>query len=312
MIVVERPGLRTTVQDAGRPGLAHLGVPCSGAVDGLSRRLANALVGNADDAAVLETTLTGPRLRFDVDAVVALAGAPGPAHVDGEPLPFGTSVRVCAGQRVDLGRAAAGLHAYLAVAGGFAVAAVLGSRSTDTLSGLGPPVVRAGDVLRVGSAPQAVAVAVAVVGRRLPADLRGCVLEAGRRPLRIIAGPRDDWLTQEASSLLYGSQFTVTPATDRIGVRLSGPILGRTHDGEADTEGMVTGAVQLPGDGSPIVLLADHAATGGYPVVAVLAGVDVPLLAQARPGTTLRFVEVSVDDARSASRQLEMEIAGLW
>jgi biotin-dependent carboxylase-like uncharacterized protein len=306
VIVVERPGLRTTLQDAGRPGLAHLGVPCSGAVDRLSRRLANALVGNADDAAVLETTLTGPRLRFDADAVVALAGAPGPAHVDGEPLPFGTSVQVRAGQRVDLGRSAAGLHAYLAVAGGFAVAAVLGSRSTDTLSGLGPPVVGAGDVFPIGSS------SLAVVGRRLPADLHGLVLEAGRRPLRIIAGPRDDWLTQEARRLLYGSQFTVTPAADRIGVRLSGPILSRTRDGEADTEGMVTGAVQLPADGSPIVLLADHAVTGGYPVVAVLAAVDLPLLAQARPGTTLRFVEVSVDDARSAGRQLETEIAGLW
>jgi biotin-dependent carboxylase-like uncharacterized protein len=306
VIVVERPGLRTTLQDAGRPGLAHLGVPCSGAVDGLSRRLANALVGNADDAAVLETTLTGPRLRFDADAVVGLAGAPGPAHIDGEPLPFGISVQVRAGQRVDLGRPATGLHAYLAVAGGFAVAAVLGSRSTDTLSGLGPPVVGAGDVLDVGSP------SLAVLGRRLPADLQGFAFEAGRRPLRLIAGPRSDWLTPEATRLLYSSQFTVTPAADRVGIRLSGPILGRTRDGEADTEGMVTGAVQLPADGSPIVLLADHAVTGGYPVVAVLAGVDVPLVAQARPGTALRFVEVSVDAARSAGRQLETEIARLW
>jgi len=296
-ILVEKPGLRTTMQDAGRAGWAHLGVPASGAVDALSRRLANALVGNHDDAAVLETTLSGPTLRVGADSVVAVTGAPSPLHVDGEPAAFGAAVLVRAGQLVNIGRAAVGLHTYVAVAGGFAADRVLGSRSTDTLSGLGPTALAAGDVLKTDVASNADGGA---IEGPADAELLRFVLDAGRRPVRLLVGPRADWLTKEAEGFLYGSEFVVSPASDRVGVRLAGPVLRRARDGEVDSEGMVSGGVQLPPDGSPIVLLADHAVTGGYPVVGVVATIDLPLIAQARPGTVLRFAATSIESARVA------------
>lgn len=304
-IVVEKPGLRTTMQDAGRAGWAHLGVPRSGAVDALSRRLANGLVNNDDHAAVLETTLSGPALRFGDDCVVAVTGAPCPVHIDDEPAVFGTSLLVRAGQLLRIGRAAIGLHTYVATAGGFGAELVLGSRSTDTLSGLGPPPLAAGDRLFTelainGGQP--------AVGGLADAGLLRFVLDGGRRPVRVLPGPGAEWMTREAAELLYSSDFVVARASDRVGVRLEGPILRRSREGEADTEGMVSGALQLPGDGAPIVLLADHAVTGGYPVVGVVATVDLPLVAQARPGTPLRFVRTSVESARAACAAQQMEM----
>ncbi len=302
-ILVEGAGLRTTMQDAGRAGWAHLGVPQSGAVDALSRRLANALVGNHDDAAVLETTLSGPALRFRADAVVAATGAPCPVLIDDEPVGFGVAVAVRAGQLVNIGRAAAGLHTYAAVAGGFAMPLVLGSRSSDTLSGLGPPPLAVGDVLETDAATTGV-----VTERPADSDLLRFVLDGGRRPVRLIVGPGADWLTKDAAELLYSSEFVVSSASDRVGVRLAGPALGRSREGELHSEGMVNGAVQLPPDGAPIVLLADHAVTGGYPVVGVVATIDLPLVAQARPGTAIRFVATSVENARAALAAQEMEL----
>jgi biotin-dependent carboxylase-like uncharacterized protein len=304
-ILVEKPGPRTTMQDAGRAGWAHLGVPRSGAVDALSRRLANVLVNNDDDAAVLETTLSGPALRFGTECVVAVTGAACAVHIDDEPAAFGTAVLVRAGQLLRIGRATAGLHTYVAAAGGFGAELVLNSRSTDTLSGLGPPPLAAGDRLfterAINGDPSA-------AGSFADARLLRFVLDGGRRPVRLLPGHGADWLTKEAEELLYSSEFVVAHASDRIGVRLEGPTLRRSREGEADTEGMVSGAVQLPGDGAPIVLLADHAVTGGYPVVGVVATVDLPLVAQARPGTPLRFVRTSVESARAALAAQEMEL----
>jgi biotin-dependent carboxylase-like uncharacterized protein len=302
-ILVEKPGLRTTMQDAGRAGWAHLGVPPSGAVDALSRRLANALVGNHDDAAVLETTLAGPTLRFGADTVVAVTGAPCPVDIDDEPVMLGVALPVRAGQLLTIGRASVGLHTYVAVGGGFAVQRVLGSRSTDTLSGLGPPPLAAGDVLETDVATNG-----DVIKRSAAADLLRFVLDGGRRPVRLLVGPGADWLTKDAEELLYSSEFVVSPASDRVGVRLAGPVLGRSREGELDSQGMVNGAVQLPPDGAPIVLLADHAVTGGYPVVGVVATIDVPLVAQARPGTALRFVRTSFESARAALAEQDTQL----
>jgi biotin-dependent carboxylase-like uncharacterized protein len=304
-ILVEKPGIRTTMQDAGRAGWAHLGVPTSGAVDALSRRLANALVGNRDDAAVLETTVSGPALRFGADAVVAVTGAPCPVHVDDEPVGFGVAVLVRAGQLLTVGRAAVGVHTYLAVAGGFAGERVLGSRSTDTLSGLGPPPLATGDVLETEVAANGDG---GVIERPADADLLSFVLDGGRRPVRLLTGPGADWLAKEAEELMYSSEFVVSTASDRVGVRLAGPVLRRSRGGELDSEGMVSGGVQLPPDGAPLVLLADHAVTGGYPVVGVVATIDLPLVAQARPGTALRFVRTSFESARAARAAQEMEL----
>jgi biotin-dependent carboxylase-like uncharacterized protein len=269
MIEVVAPGPLTTVQDLGRPGYAALGVPRSGGFDRGALRLANRLVGNPDGAAVLETTLGGLAVRFVAAATVAFTGAPCPGAPD-----WGTPLSLPAGTVVRLGAPAAALRSYLAVRGGFAVAPVLGSCSTDTLSGLGPPLVRAGDRLEVGP-PEG-----AVSGYASIADLAPAVL-----PVRF--GPRADWFTAAARRALVETQWTVRSDSDRVGVRLDGPRLERDRDGELPSEAVLPGALQVPPDGRPILFGPDAPVTGGYPVIAVVTALD--RAAQLRPGDRLGF-----------------------
>ncbi|MEU8438671.1 biotin-dependent carboxyltransferase family protein [Streptomyces sp. NPDC029216] len=283
-LLVVRAGVLTTVQDLGRPGYAHLGVPRSGALDTGAHALANRLVGNPAGAATLETTLDGVRLRALAPVTVAVTGAPCAVRVSGRPAAWGAPVWLPAGAELDVGRAESGLRGYVAVRGGFAVPAVLGSRSTDLLSGLGPPVLSDGTVLEVGAAgpsPVAAADAVGVPGPPV-AEL---VL-----PLRL--GPRADWFTSASVAALLSSAYRVSPASNRIGLRTEGgPGLVRARGGELPSEGMVLGAVQVPPDGLPVVFLADHPVTGGYPVVGVVGpGAALDAAAQARPGVAVRFV----------------------
>ena len=277
MIVVRSPGPLTTVQDLGRPGWAHLGVPLAGAVDRAALRAANRLVGNAPSAAVLESTLSGPELLCEVDVVVAVTGAPCEVAVDEAAVPWGKAIAVGGGSVLRLGAATRGVRSYLAVRGGIDVPPVLGSRSTCTLSGLGPPPLQAGARLAVG-----VDAAGAVADERPPEVLDAPVL-------RVVAGPRDDAFLPDALDLLTGSSYVVTPSSDRTGVRLDGPALRRREAAELPSEGMVPGCVQVPPDGQPIVFLAGCPTTGGYPVIGVVLPEDLPHAAQARPGTALRF-----------------------
>ncbi|GAB7038153.1 MULTISPECIES: 5-oxoprolinase subunit C family protein [Catenuloplanes] len=288
-----KAGVRTTVQDLGRPGLAHLGVPRSGALDAGALRLANRLAGNPPDAAGLEITLGGLRARANRAMTLAVTGAPGPVTIGRRPADPELPLAVPAGAVIDIGRPTAGLRVYLAVGGGIAVPPVLGSRSTDTLSGLGPGPVRDGDVLPVGP-PTALPPGVDVALRRQPpAALR----------LRVWPGPRDDWFTADAWRTLLGADYRVSPQTDRIGARLTGPALTRAIDGELPSEGVVLGAIQVPADGQPLIFLADHPTTGGYPVIGVVDPSDVDRLAQARPGTAIRFTRApATRDRRTATR----------
>ncbi|GGQ36859.1 allophanate hydrolase [Streptomyces virginiae] len=282
-LLVVRPGALTTVQDGGRPGHAHLGVPRSGALDTAAYALANRLLGNPPDAAVLETTLDGVSLRAAAPTVVAVTGAPCPVRVSGRPVAWGAPVRLPAGAELEVGRAESGLRSYVAVRGGLAVPPVLGSRSTDLLSGLGPPVLSAGMTLPVGPAgPDPVPGADAYGLPAAPAELL--------LPLR--PGPRADWFTGASLAGLWRSAFRVSPSSNRIGLRTEGgPALVRARAGELPSEGMVLGAVQVPPDGLPVVFLADHPVTGGYPVVGVVGpGPALDAAAQARPGTPVRFV----------------------
>ncbi|WP_053614325.1 biotin-dependent carboxyltransferase family protein [Streptomyces sp. XY533] len=282
-LLVVRPGALTTVQDGGRPGHAHLGVPRSGALDTAAYALANRLLGNPPDAAVLETTLDGVSLRAAAPTVVAVTGAPCPVRISGRPVAWGAPVRLPAGAELEVGRAESGLRSYVAVRGGLAVPPVLGSRSTDLLSGLGPPVLSAGMTLPVGPAgPDPVPGADAYGLPAAPAELL--------LPLR--PGPRADWFTGASLAGLWRSAFRVSPSSNRIGLRTEGgPALVRARAGELPSEGMVLGAVQVPPDGLPVVFLADHPVTGGYPVVGVVGpGPALDAAAQARPGTPVRFV----------------------
>lgn len=289
------PGALTLVQDAhGRPGWRHVGVPVGGAADAWSARLANRLVGNDDDAALLEMTLHGATLRFDAPALVALTGGLG-ARLGGFPVRRGVSVRVHAGATLSVG-GGDGLRGYLAVAGGIDVPEVLGSRGTDLRTGFGGHegrALRAGDWLTVGAAD--------VVARR-----RG---GAGREggPIRILPGPHADAVPVAA---LEDAEWVVGSEADRTGVRLDG---SRMTVGvrEVPSMGLPLGAIQVPGDGRPIVMLADRPVTGGYAVPAVVIGADVGRVAQLRPGDGLTFGSVSLQEALEADRRAAEELAAI-
>ncbi|MEO7069901.1 MAG: biotin-dependent carboxyltransferase family protein [Nostocoides sp.] len=279
MIIIERPGPLTTVQDLGRPGLAHLGVGRSGAADRASLTLANRLVGNDEGAACLEITLGGLVARFERAATVALTGAAAVVRLDGIEQAMSAPLAVRAGATLALGVPAHGIRTYLAVRGGLDVPPVLGSRSTDLLAGLGPDPVRPGTRIPVGNT-------------LLPYPGVDVAAVAGppRDPvLRIYAGPRDDWFGAEALAVLCTQPYEVSPASDRVGLRLTGPPLARSRSEELPSEGMVEGALQVPPDGEPVLFLADHPVTGGYPVIAVVEPADIPIAAQSRPGDRLRF-----------------------
>lgn len=277
---VVRAGALTTVQDLGRPGHAHLGAPRSGALDEPAHRLANRLLGNPADAATLETTLTGCAVRALRPAVAVVTGAPCPVTVDGRPAPWGTPVRLRTGAVLAAGTVTHGLRSYLGFAGGVDAAPVLGSRATDLLTGLGPEPLADGSLLRLGTPPRTPpAAAYAAPWSAPPREL---VL-----PFRY--GPRADWFTPGARHTLTTGGYRVTAAANRIGLRLTGPPLERARDGELPSEGMALGALQVPPEGRPVLFLADHPVTGGYPVIGVVPEEALAAAAQAPPGTPVRF-----------------------
>nr|WSX73125.1 biotin-dependent carboxyltransferase family protein [Streptomyces sp. NBC_00899]WSX80809.1 biotin-dependent carboxyltransferase family protein [Streptomyces sp. NBC_00899] len=279
---VVRAGALTTVQDVGRAGFAHLGVPRSGALDLPAHRLANRLVGNGERAAGLETTVSGCALRPSRTVAVAVTGAGCPVRIDGRPAAWGAPLVVPGGAVLDVGPATVGLRSYVAVAGGLAVDAVLGSRATDLLSGLGPAPLADGDELPVGSER----------GRSAAADVLPYGSVGAELVLPFLPGPRDDWFAPGSLDALVTGGYSVSPASNRIGLRVLGPALRRAagRDGELPSEGMVPGAVQVPPDGRPVVFLADHPTTGGYPVIGVVPEESLPAAAQSVPGTRIRFV----------------------
>lgn len=277
---VLKTGPLATVQDEGRPGLAGLGVGLSGAADRDSMRLANRLLGNDPGAAVLEVTFGGLSLRARGDLTVALTGARAPATVDGAGVGSCGPVRLPAGAVLRLGVPPAGLRTYVAVRGGIAVDPVLGSRSTDVMASIGPPVLEPGTVLPVGPAR----------GPWPGVDLAPVVSPSpGDVELRVRPGPRDDWFSEGALEALCSAAYEVTAESNRVGMRLAGPVLERSRQEELPSEGMVRGALQVPPTGQPTLFLADHPVTGGYPVIGVVTGPDVDRAAQARPGQRVCF-----------------------
>lgn len=275
-----RTGPLATVQDLGRTGYAEIGVSPSGAADRTSLRLANRLVGNDEGEAGLEVTLGGLVARTNRALTVAITGAWCPATVDGRDAAMNSVLRLPAGAELRLGAPTSGLRSYVAVRGGLAVERVLGSRSTDLLSGLGPKPLRPGDMLPVGLAPSAFPqIDLAPVAPPTSGDVL----------LRVTPGPRHDWFSDAALAALLSEPYEVSQDSNRIGIRLSGPALDRAVDGELPSEGMVRGALQVPPSGQPTLFLADHPSTGGYPVIAVVRAADVDLAGQARPGQRIRF-----------------------
>ena len=296
-------GILTTVQDLGRTGYQRYGVPQSGALDSYALRVGNLLVGNSEGAAGLEMTLAGPRLRLLADTVLAVTGADLQAQLNDVPFPPWRATAAPAGAILSFGDMARGMRAYLAVAGGIDVPPVMGSRSTYVrarLGGLEGRSLRPGDLLPAaweGSPDR-------VEGRRLP-DEGVPVPQLPFPVLRIVLGPHTDAFSPEGVQTFLDAAYTISPQSDRTGYRLQGPPV--EHSGRADivSEGVPLGAVQVAGDGMPMVLLADRGTTGGYTKIATVISVDLPLLAQATPGDVVTFQSVSLEEAHALLREQE-------
>jgi KipI family sensor histidine kinase inhibitor len=289
---VLEPGLYSTLQDAGRPGFRSRGLPASGAMDPLALQIANAVVGNPQGAAALEVTAPGPVLRALETATVAVAGADLSATIDGTAIEPAVPVAIRPGQTMRFGFPRRGVWAYVAVAGGIRVPMVLGSASTYVpggIGGMGGRRLIAGDILGRGE------------GETGSAALTtpSLVLPVKEVTIRCVLGPQADWFTADAGETLRTAAYRVTVRSDRAGIRLEGP--GLQHRGRADilSDGMLPGAIQVPGGGQPIVIMPDGPTTGGYPKIGVVVSADLRLLAQAQPGTRIRFVETTVEEAHS-------------
>ena len=330
-VVVLKAGLLTTLQDRGRCGFAAIGVGHAGPMDDVSFRLANALVGNAGTVAALEISVLGPRLRFETDATIALTGAHFEMHIDAITVPTWQRTRIRAGSVLDVGAVKYGARAYLAVAGGFAVDAVLGSRSTDVNAGLGPlngrPLAtgdrlvistdagaashteppRQGSTRGIGPSP--------LIPRRPTSawwlDPRPWFDADIKQPIRLIRGAH--WAALDAASraTLFAHEFRIGVNSNRVGYRLEGPNLAFGVPLELISEAVAFGTLQLPPNGQPIALMAEHPTTGGYPRIGQVAAIDLPRLAQRRPGDHVRFLETGMEEAQTRYLSRERALARL-
>lgn len=280
-IRIVEPGLLATMQDLGRAGAASVGVAVSGALDRGALRTANRLLGNPEGAAGIEVTMGGLRAVAETDLWVAVTGAWGPVHLDGREVDPYQAHEWRAGAELHLDWFAHGARAYVAVRGGFDGPEVLGSRATDLLAGLGAARLQVGDLVGVRDDAAAPIPAAPPSPWGAPHD--------DELELELAPGPRADWFAPRALETLFDTVWTVSNAADRVGARLDGPELARVRIDELPSEGMVPGALQVPPSGRPTILLADGPVTGGYPVIAVVTDAALDLVAQARPGTRIRF-----------------------
>lgn len=300
-LTVLAPGPLTTMQDGGRQGWLRYGVPESGALDPRAMAVANALVGNRPETAALEMTLAGCTLAVAGGRVrIAIAGADMAMAIDGTAVPGERSHTLVPGAVVRIGGARSGARAYLAASGGFAATPVFGSVAVHLRSGIGGRALRQGDVLDIaGDGPAG-------------PDLR---LDAEAPPapprLRVVLGPQDDYFTADAIATLIAAEFTITAQSDRMGYRLAGPLLAHEKGFNIVSDGIAPGSIQVPGNGLPIILLADRQTTGGYPKIATVISADLPFLGQMRPSDAVRFAAVTLAQALEARRALKAWTAAL-
>lgn len=306
-IEVISAGLLTTVQDLGRRGYQRFGIPVCGALDPVSLRIANILVGNSEGEAGLEITALGPTIRFTSDAVVALVGADFRIDLDGSEVHTWESVEVSAGSILSIGAASDGLRAYLAVAGGVDVPSVMNSRSTDLKGNFGG---HEGRSLRDGdSLPMGKSTHIANWSQRgLPTGISRQPTFGQKFQIRVVLGPQDSEFTRSGIETMLASEYIVTADSDRMGYRLEGTEIEHESGPDIVSDGTALGSVQVPGSGQPIILLADRGTTGGYTKIATVIGPDIGLLSQAMPGAKVRFVAVSVEEAHEVFREQEAMI----
>ncbi|MCI2957782.1 biotin-dependent carboxyltransferase family protein [Agromyces atrinae] len=280
------PGPLALVEDLGRPGFAHLGVSASGALDRSALRLANRLVGNPQDAAGIEITMGLLEARFDAPTWFAITGAEGDVLLvrDGMPassVPLAVATHAEAGDRIEFGPARHGVRFYLSIRGGIDGAPTLGSRSSDTLSGLGPAPLSAGQTLALGVEPERAIPSADALTVWAPTD--------DTVVIDVVEGPRTDRFDTHTRHAFFETTWSMSASSNRVGARLDGPPLPVARGAELPSEGMVAGSIQIPPSGLPTILLADHPVTGGYPVIAVVSDASLDAFAQVRPGQHVRF-----------------------
>jgi biotin-dependent carboxylase-like uncharacterized protein len=305
MIRVVDPGPQTTVQDAGRAGQMRYGIPPSGPVDRASFVLANRLVGNPDGAGALEFTVMGPRLSVEAPCSIAVTGADAPLTVNDTPAAAWTTLRLAAGDVVRVGAARAGVRGYIAFAGGIDVPPVLGSRATylrGRMGGMHGRALARDDRLRLGAAP--------TPRRRVVPDAARPQW-GGDIVLRVVLGPQADRFTDAGVATFLDSTYEVLPQSDRMGARLNGPRIGHARGHDIISDGIALGAVQVPGDGQPIVLLVDRQSTGGYTKIATVCSFDVARVGQAKPGHRVRFAAVDIASAHRLLRDSDAALASV-
>lgn len=285
---VDKIGLQTTFQDLGRFGYQQYGVPVSGAMDRFSLQVANLLVGNAQDEAGMEVTMVGPELVAQSTMVVALCGADLSAEVDGDTAPMWKSFRIKEGQRLKFGKPKAGLRTYLAVAGGFDIPVVMGSKSTYNKAGLGKEIKKGDIVCGQGGGGEP--------GRGLKESQ--VPRYAKEVELRVVRGPHTQYFSEEGLRTFFSEKYTISPQADRMGYRLEGASIKHQNGADIWTDAIPFGGVQVPADGKPILLMADRQTTGGYTRIGTVISVDLPKAAQLAPGATIAFHEVGVDEAQ--------------
>jgi biotin-dependent carboxylase-like uncharacterized protein len=305
-LTVLNAGVSTTVQDLGRYGYQQYGVPPSGALDSHAFRLGNLLLGNAESAASLEITLPGCRLQACRDTVIAITGADLGATVNGQPVPLWESLAIRRNDIIAFSRYRNGCRAYLAVAGGIDVPQVMESRSTYLRARLGGFQGRRlgeKDTVHANKATRHEA------GRKIPAEY--IPVYGARIELKVILGPQDDYFTEKGVRTFLASTYSVSAQSDRMGYRLEGPQIEQRTSADIVSDGIPLGAIQVPGDGLPIILLGDRQTTGGYTKIAVVSSVDIPKVAQAKPGDAIRFKAIPLSEARHELLDYEQRIHAL-
>jgi antagonist of KipI len=308
VVHIAKPGLLTTVQDLGRWGFQALGVSVAGPMDPVSHRIANAMAGNAADAAALEATLVGPELVFDDERLVAVAGAEFEISIDHQPVASRGSFVVPAGATLRFGRRLRGARAYIAIAGGIDTPPVLGSRAThlpSAMGGLGGRALATGDRLSCGGGRP---LSTAAAHSYSNAAAAAATVPDGRATVRVLPGPQSDRFASGALDALQSAPYRIAPSSNRIGFRLSGPPLAHTRGADVISDATPLGVVQVPASGQPILLMADRQTSGGYPKIATVITADIGLAGQLAPGDTITFAVCSPGEAMAALIAQEQQL----
>ena len=304
-VKINKPGLLTTVQDLGRYGYQQFGVSVSGAMDHVSARLANILVGNDENEGILEVTMLGPEIEFIDPIVIAISGGDLLPQVNGQAIRMNKSFLVNKGDKLTFNGIKSGCRSYIAFAGGIEVPELMGSKSTFTRGNIGGFEGRAlkqGDILTIGEADKSIN---SLIGKEVKKDL----YEYGSKiELRVIMGPQEDAFTEKGIETFLNNEYKVTNECDRMGYRLEGEKVEHKDGGDIISDGIAMGAVQVPSHGKPVIMMADRQTTGGYTKIGNVINVDLPKVAQAKPGDTIIFRKVELEEAHKLLRELENNI----